>query len=58
VQPLEPLPAAEPAPPARDPSAPADLSAPPADAERAPSGLVSKVLQPGTSTEKPRPMTS
>jgi peptidylprolyl isomerase len=53
VQPLEPLPAAEPAPPARDPQAPADLTAPPADAERGSSGLVSKVLQPGTGSEHP-----
>jgi FKBP-type peptidyl-prolyl cis-trans isomerase len=55
VQPLEPLPVAEAAPPARDPKAPADLTAPPADAERAPSGLVSKVLQPGTGSDRPRP---
>jgi FKBP-type peptidyl-prolyl cis-trans isomerase len=54
VQPLEPLAVAEPPPPARDPGAPADLTAPPADAERAQSGLASKVLQPGTGAERPR----
>jgi FKBP-type peptidyl-prolyl cis-trans isomerase len=54
VQPLEPLPVAEPAPPARDPNAPADLAAPPADAERAQSGLTSKVLKPGSGAEHPR----
>jgi peptidylprolyl isomerase len=33
--------------------APADLKSPPADATKSPSGLVSKMLTPGTSTEKP-----
>lgn len=35
--------------------APPDVAAPPADAERTPSGLASKVLQPGTGTQKPGP---
>ncbi len=34
--------------------APPDVAAPPADAQREPSGLASKVLQPGTGTEHPR----
>jgi FKBP-type peptidyl-prolyl cis-trans isomerase len=34
--------------------APADVAAPPADAEKTASGLVSKVLTPGTGTEHPR----
>ncbi len=34
--------------------APSDVAAPPADAQREPSGLASKVLQPGTGTEHPR----
>lgn len=55
VQPLEPLPVAEPAPPSPDPKAPADLTAPPSDAQRAESGLVSKVLKPGTGSEHPAP---
>ena len=32
---------------------PADVSAPPADARKSPSGLASKVLQPGTGTDHP-----
>lgn len=35
--------------------APPDVSAPPADATRTPTGLVSKVLRPGTGTRHPRP---
>jgi len=35
--------------------APPDVSAPPADAIRTPTGLVSKVLRPGTGTRHPRP---
>ena len=35
--------------------APPDLSAPPADAITTPTGLVSKVLTPGTGTRHPRP---
>lgn len=35
------------------PAAPADVKAPPADAITSPSGLASKVLQPGTGGEKP-----
>ena len=35
--------------------APPDVAAPPADASRTPSGLASKVLQPGTGTRHPRP---
>ena len=35
------------------PPAPADVAAPPEDAGRSPSGLVFKVLQPGTGTVKP-----
>jgi FKBP-type peptidyl-prolyl cis-trans isomerase len=53
VQPLEPLPVEAPPPPKADPAAPADLTLPPADAEQAPSGLVSKVLKPGTGSEHP-----
>jgi peptidylprolyl isomerase len=34
---------------------PVDLNNPPADAEKSPSGLISKVLTPGTGTEKPGP---
>lgn len=34
--------------------APPDVAAPPADAERTSSGLASKVLRPGTGTEKPQ----
>jgi peptidylprolyl isomerase len=34
------------------PAAPADVAAPPADAERTPSGLLSKVLAPGTGTQR------
>jgi FKBP-type peptidyl-prolyl cis-trans isomerase len=34
-------------------SAPADVSAPPADAEKTPSGLASKVLQPGSGAARP-----
>jgi FKBP-type peptidyl-prolyl cis-trans isomerase len=54
VQPLEPLPVEAPPPPKPDPSAPADLKTPPADAEQAASGLVSKVLTPGSGAEHPR----
>ncbi len=36
--------------------APDDVAAPPADAQKTESGLASKVLQPGTGTEKPRPV--
>lgn len=39
----------------RDPDAPEDVAAPPAGAERAPSGLVWRVLQKGTGTRHPRP---
>jgi FKBP-type peptidyl-prolyl cis-trans isomerase len=35
------------------PPAPSDVAAPPADAQRTPSGLASKVLQPGTGTRHP-----
>ena len=35
--------------------APPDVGAPPADAVRTPTGLVSKVLSPGTGTRHPRP---
>ncbi len=35
--------------------APADVAAPPADAVRTPTGLVSKVLVPGSGTRHPRP---
>jgi FKBP-type peptidyl-prolyl cis-trans isomerase len=34
---------------------PADLTSPPGDAAKSPSGLISKVLTPGTSDEKPKP---
>ena len=37
------------------PAAPADVKAPPADAITSPSGLASKVLQPGTGSDKPGP---
>jgi peptidylprolyl isomerase len=37
----------------RPPQAPPDVAAPPADAETTPSGLASKVLQPGTGTAHP-----
>ena len=37
------------------PSAPEDVAAPPADAEVTPSGVASKVLQPGTGTVNPGP---
>ena len=36
-----------------DPNAPADVKAAPADAEKTPSGLASKVLQPGSGKDKP-----
>lgn len=55
VQPLEPLPVAAPPPPAPDPGAPADVAAPAPDADVSASGLASKVLQPGTGTERPGP---
>ena len=48
-----PAPAQPPAPPP-DPNAPADVKAAPADAEKTPSGLASKVLKPGTGTDKPQ----
>src|SRR5688572_32886851 len=32
---------------------PPDLKSPPADAEKSPSGLISRVLNPGSGTEKP-----
>lgn len=35
--------------------APPDVSVPPADATRTPTGLVSKILRPGTGTRHPRP---
>src|SRR5688572_33499808 len=35
--------------------APPDVAAPPADAQRTPSGLASKVLQPGTGDKRPGP---
>ncbi len=38
-----------------DLSAPPDVGAPPADAEKTASGLVSKVIKPGTRPEKPTP---
>lgn len=38
-----------------DLSAPPDVAAPPPDAEKAASGLVSKVIKPGTAPEKPAP---
>src|SRR5204863_6192474 len=34
--------------------APADLTAPPAEAVRSPSGLVSRIVTPGTGTETPQ----
>jgi peptidylprolyl isomerase len=37
------------------PAAPPDVAGPPADAIKTPSGLASKVLQPGTGTRHPRP---
>jgi peptidylprolyl isomerase len=37
---------------------PADVAGPPPDAIRTPSGLVYKVLQPGTGTRHPRPNSS
>jgi peptidylprolyl isomerase len=40
-------------PPSGDLPAPSDVAAPPADAEKAPSGLASKVLAKGTGTTKP-----
>ena len=40
---------------AQVPPAPTDLTEPPADAAKSASGLISRVLQPGTSTEKPGP---
>ena len=39
----------------RDPDAPEDVAAPPANAQRSPSGLTWKILQPGTGTRHPRP---
>src|SRR5688572_19366893 len=45
---------AQPAGPPPDPNAPSDVKAPPADAEKAPSGLASKVLKPGTGKDKPK----
>ena len=41
--------------PPADIPAPPDVAAPPADAEKAPNGLASKVLQPGTGTVHPEP---
>jgi peptidylprolyl isomerase len=55
VMPLEPLPVAAPPPPEPDPNAPADVASPPADAAQTSSGLISKVLQPGTGNEHPGP---
>lgn len=46
--------AASTAPAADQIPAPADVAAPPADAQKTPSGLASKVLQPGTGTDKPK----
>ena len=40
---------------AQVPPAPPDVAAAPADAEKQPSGLASKVLTPGTASEKPAP---
>src|SRR5690606_11260891 len=37
----------------KGPPAPPDVAAPPADAEKTASGLASKVLKPGTGTDKP-----
>jgi peptidylprolyl isomerase len=39
----------------RDLAPPADLTAPPPDAVKSASGLISKILAPGTSSEKPAP---
>jgi FKBP-type peptidyl-prolyl cis-trans isomerase len=50
--------AAATAPPSADPSAipaPSDVAAPPTDAQKTPSGLVSKVLKPGTGKDHPAP---
>src|SRR5436190_23550591 len=41
--------------PRPDPQAPADVAAAPADAQRVPSGLASKVIQPGTGARHPGP---
>jgi peptidylprolyl isomerase len=49
---LEPTP---PPKPAVDPNAPADVGAPPPEADRAPSGLASRVLQTGTGARHPGP---
>jgi FKBP-type peptidyl-prolyl cis-trans isomerase len=55
-----PVPASEPVQPAPPvarvaPAAPPDVAAPPEDAQRAPSGLAWRVLQPGSGTERPGP---
>lgn len=47
--------AARPQTPAAIPATPADVAAPPADAVESASGLASKVVTPGTGTEKPTP---
>jgi FKBP-type peptidyl-prolyl cis-trans isomerase len=54
-EPLLPVAPAEPPPLPQDPNAPKDLAMPPHDAKTTPSGLISKVLQPGTGTEHPGP---
>jgi peptidylprolyl isomerase len=57
-QPAAPAAGAAQAPPAtapRLPPAPPDLGEPPADAEKTASGLITKVLQPGTGQQKPGP---
>jgi FKBP-type peptidyl-prolyl cis-trans isomerase len=53
LEPIEAAPTADGPPATPDPQAPADLKAPPADAARTPSGLVSKVLKPGSGTDHP-----
>ena len=41
--------------PASELAAPPDVAAPPADADKKPSGLASRIVKPGTSTDKPTP---
>ncbi len=48
-------PAVAPRPAAAPPAAPPDLASPPADAVTSPSGLVSRVLEPGAGAERPGP---
>jgi FKBP-type peptidyl-prolyl cis-trans isomerase len=47
-----------PGPRSKDIPAPADVAAPPADSVKAPTGLSSKILQPGKGTRHPRPTDS